>query len=147
MWTSLVNLRPTISRPVCSGVRHRSGTCDQFFFLLEISFRQFRSLRSNVLLVTVERNEQAVAKQRTCAEYHSYGRFPTHHGTQGLPNAVVYNYETAQRHIPDNDNFQGIVHNLVNLFHLWCIRAFVISICFDYSVDAILALRMLCCVF
>jgi hypothetical protein len=37
-----VNLRPTVSRPVCLGVRHPSGTCDQFFFLLEISFRQLR---------------------------------------------------------------------------------------------------------
>jgi hypothetical protein len=37
-----VNLRPTVSRPVCSGVRRSSGTRDQFFFLLEISFRQLR---------------------------------------------------------------------------------------------------------
>jgi hypothetical protein len=35
-----VNLRPTVSRPVCLGVRRPSGTSDQFFFLLEISFRQ-----------------------------------------------------------------------------------------------------------
>jgi hypothetical protein len=33
---------PTVSWPVCLGVRHPSGTHDQFFFLLEISFRQFR---------------------------------------------------------------------------------------------------------
>jgi hypothetical protein len=37
-----VNLRPTVSRPVCLGVRHLSGTRDQFFFLYEISFRQLR---------------------------------------------------------------------------------------------------------
>jgi hypothetical protein len=37
-----VNLRPTVSRPVCLGVRHPSGTRDQFFFLLEMFFRQFR---------------------------------------------------------------------------------------------------------
>jgi hypothetical protein len=37
-----VNLRPTVSRPVCLGVRHSSGTGAQFFFLLEISFRQLR---------------------------------------------------------------------------------------------------------
>jgi hypothetical protein len=37
-----VNLRPTASRSVCSGVKHPSGTRDQFFFLLEISFRQLR---------------------------------------------------------------------------------------------------------
>jgi hypothetical protein len=37
-----VNLRPTVSRPVCPGVRRPSGTCDQFVFLLEISFRQLR---------------------------------------------------------------------------------------------------------
>jgi hypothetical protein len=37
-----VNLRPTVSRPVCPGVRRPSGTSDQFFFLLEISFRQLR---------------------------------------------------------------------------------------------------------
>jgi hypothetical protein len=34
-------LRPTVSWPVCLVVRRPSGTCDQFFFLLEISFRQF----------------------------------------------------------------------------------------------------------
>jgi hypothetical protein len=37
-----VNLRPTVSRTVCPGVRRPSGTRDQFFFLLEISFRQLR---------------------------------------------------------------------------------------------------------
>jgi hypothetical protein len=37
-----VNLRPTVSQPVCPGVRRPSGTFDQFFFLLEISFRQLR---------------------------------------------------------------------------------------------------------
>jgi hypothetical protein len=37
-----VNLRPTVSRPVCPGVRRPSGTCDQIFFLLEISFRNLR---------------------------------------------------------------------------------------------------------
>jgi hypothetical protein len=37
-----VNLRPTVSRPVCPGVRRIFGTRDQFFFLLEISFRQLR---------------------------------------------------------------------------------------------------------
>jgi hypothetical protein len=31
-----VNLRQTVNRPVCLGVRHPSGTRDQFFFLLEI---------------------------------------------------------------------------------------------------------------
>jgi hypothetical protein len=30
-----VNLRPTVSRPVCPGVRRPSGACDQFFFLLK----------------------------------------------------------------------------------------------------------------
>jgi hypothetical protein len=37
-----VNLRPTVSRPVCLGVGHPSGTSDQFFFRLEILFRQLR---------------------------------------------------------------------------------------------------------
>jgi hypothetical protein len=37
-----VNLRPTVSRPVCSGDRRPSGTRGQFLFLLEISFRQLR---------------------------------------------------------------------------------------------------------
>jgi hypothetical protein len=37
-----VNLRLTVSRPVCPGVRRPSGTCDQFSFLHEISFRQLR---------------------------------------------------------------------------------------------------------
>jgi hypothetical protein len=37
-----VKLRPAVSRPVCPGVRHPSGTRDQFFFLLEIFFRQLR---------------------------------------------------------------------------------------------------------
>jgi hypothetical protein len=36
-----VILRPTVSRPVCLGVRH-PRTRDQFFFLLEIFFRQLR---------------------------------------------------------------------------------------------------------
>jgi hypothetical protein len=35
-----VNLQSTDSRPVCLCVRRPSGTCEQFFFLLEISFRQ-----------------------------------------------------------------------------------------------------------
>jgi hypothetical protein len=35
-----VNLRQTVSRPVCLGVRRPSGTCDQFFSIFEISFRQ-----------------------------------------------------------------------------------------------------------
>jgi hypothetical protein len=33
-------LWPIVSHPVCLDVRHPSGTCDQFFFLLEIFFRQ-----------------------------------------------------------------------------------------------------------
>jgi hypothetical protein len=37
-----LNLRPAVSRPVCLGVRRPSGTRDQFFFLLEISFRKLR---------------------------------------------------------------------------------------------------------
>jgi hypothetical protein len=37
-----VNLRRTVSRPVCLGVRRPSGTFDQFFFLLEIPFRHLR---------------------------------------------------------------------------------------------------------
>jgi hypothetical protein len=38
-----VNLRPTVSQPVCVGVRCPSGTFDQFFFLLEIPFRHLRA--------------------------------------------------------------------------------------------------------
>jgi hypothetical protein len=34
------NLRPSVSRPVCLGVKRPSGTCNPLFFLLEISFRQ-----------------------------------------------------------------------------------------------------------
>jgi hypothetical protein len=37
-----VKLRPTVSWPVCLGVRLPSGISDQFFFLFEISFRQLR---------------------------------------------------------------------------------------------------------
>jgi hypothetical protein len=37
-----VILRPTVSRLVHIGVRHPSGTRDQFYFLLEIFFRQLR---------------------------------------------------------------------------------------------------------
>jgi hypothetical protein len=37
-----VKLRPTVSQPVSLGIRHPSGTSDQFFFLLEIFFRQLR---------------------------------------------------------------------------------------------------------
>jgi hypothetical protein len=35
-----VKLRPTVSRPVRLGVRHPAGTRDQFFFHIEIFFRQ-----------------------------------------------------------------------------------------------------------
>jgi hypothetical protein len=44
-WTFIkvkVTLRPTVSRPVRLGVRHPSRTNNQFFFLLDISFRQLR---------------------------------------------------------------------------------------------------------
>jgi hypothetical protein len=37
-----VKLRPTVSWPVCPGVRRPYGTCDQFIFLLQISFRPLR---------------------------------------------------------------------------------------------------------
>jgi hypothetical protein len=37
-----VNLRPTVSRSEFLGARHPSATCDQFFFLHEMSFRQLR---------------------------------------------------------------------------------------------------------
>jgi hypothetical protein len=37
-----VTLGPTLSWPVCLGARRPSGTRDQFFYLLEISFRQLR---------------------------------------------------------------------------------------------------------
>jgi hypothetical protein len=37
-----VNLRPTVSRSVCLGVRRPSGTCDRFFFLLKFSFKHLR---------------------------------------------------------------------------------------------------------
>jgi hypothetical protein len=37
-----VKLRPTVSWPVRLGVRHPSGTRDQFVFLLGISFRQLQ---------------------------------------------------------------------------------------------------------
>jgi hypothetical protein len=37
-----VTLRPTVNMPFCPGVRHPSGTSDQFYFLLKIFFRQLR---------------------------------------------------------------------------------------------------------
>jgi hypothetical protein len=37
-----VTLRPIVSRPISLGVRHPSGTRDQFYFLLEIFFRRLR---------------------------------------------------------------------------------------------------------
>jgi hypothetical protein len=47
LWAQLklklkLKLRPTVSRPARLGVRNPSGTRGQFFFLLEIFFRQFR---------------------------------------------------------------------------------------------------------
>jgi hypothetical protein len=44
-----VNLRPTVSLPVCPGVRRPSLTCDQFLFLLEISFRHLRVLQLQLI--------------------------------------------------------------------------------------------------
>jgi hypothetical protein len=41
-WVKWVNLRPAVSRSVCPGVRRPSGTCDKFFFHLEISFRHLQ---------------------------------------------------------------------------------------------------------
>jgi hypothetical protein len=41
-WSVEDNFRPTVSQPVCLGVRHPSGTRDQSFFLLEIFFRQLQ---------------------------------------------------------------------------------------------------------
>jgi hypothetical protein len=40
-----VILQLTVSQP-CLGVRHPSGTIDQFFFLLEFFFRQLRIVES-----------------------------------------------------------------------------------------------------
>jgi hypothetical protein len=37
-----IHLRPTVSRPVCPGVRRPFGTRDKFFLHLEMSFRQLR---------------------------------------------------------------------------------------------------------
>jgi hypothetical protein len=37
-----VNLRPTVSRPVCPGVRRPSRTCDQFFFSLKFLLDIYR---------------------------------------------------------------------------------------------------------
>jgi hypothetical protein len=37
-----VKLQPTVSRLVRLGVRHQSGTGDQFFFLLDIFCRQLQ---------------------------------------------------------------------------------------------------------
>jgi hypothetical protein len=50
-----INLRPTISPPMCLGVRHPSGTRHQFFFLPEIFFRQLRVCFTVQLLLDLAR--------------------------------------------------------------------------------------------
>jgi hypothetical protein len=47
-----VNLRQTVSRSVCPVVRRPSGTCDQFFFHLEIPFRHLRVCKFVALSLT-----------------------------------------------------------------------------------------------
>jgi hypothetical protein len=48
-----VTLRPTVSRPVCLGGRYTYATRDQFFFNLEIFFRELRVCYFVALLLQV----------------------------------------------------------------------------------------------
>jgi hypothetical protein len=76
-----VNLRPTVSRPVCLGVKHLSGTRDQFFFLLEISFRQMRLCYFVAPSLTRRRvcNLLTIASG-TCQSSHSQSKSRRTHG-------------------------------------------------------------------
>jgi hypothetical protein len=50
-----VILRPTIRRPVCLGVRHPSGTRDQFISFLQLFFRRLRICWCGVSSLTIGR--------------------------------------------------------------------------------------------
>jgi hypothetical protein len=68
-----VNLRPTVSRPVCLGVGHRSGTRNQFLSLLEIFFRQLRVCYFVAPFLTTD---DCIIASGPCQSSHSWVEVP-----------------------------------------------------------------------
>jgi hypothetical protein len=96
-----VKLRPTVSRPVRLSIRHPSGTSDQFFFLVDIFFRQLRvcylvapSLMSgplcNLLLPLVPTSAVPLGSEFQGTQYHillsKFLRLPR----PGVPGPRIY---------------------------------------------------------
>jgi hypothetical protein len=112
-----VILRPTVSRPARVGVRHPSGTRDQFLFLLEIFFRQLwvcyfvapsltRVRVCNLLLLLVLSSAVPLGSQSRGTQDHillsQFLRFPQ----LGGPGPLIYiPHEQGDSDIPRGTGF------------------------------------------